>query len=199
MTWEQSQSIEVWSFGVSRPGTVNSFSVGVPTPFNSPENWYMMFSHRAGALPFFMNQILHESDRASREKVDHVVVPPAEYAVAPRGLQNVARGLDDISQQLFGVIFMAKALERQAAHKNLPWTREARQIQSLIHGVIRQTDQLVQEFQRLSLPADALEAHLKKRAAKARKHRLRIGLSLRPVAPKPSLPGRNGHVLMMLG
>ncbi len=145
-----------------------------------------------------MNPILRESGRAQRETEDRVV-PLSKYAVTPGSLEYVSQKLDDLNQQLFGAIFMVKALERRAATRNAPWAREARRLQALLGEVIRQTELLARDFHRPQLPADALERHLKKRAAKARartrNHRLRIELPARPLPAV--LPERNGrHALV---
>jgi signal transduction histidine kinase len=93
---------------------------------------------------------------------------------------------DDLSQQLMGVAFMVKALERKVASRHLPRVLETRQIQSHIDQVINHTRHLRCDFTSQDLLGDDLKAALKKLAARVERT-FRISCRFTARRPLPRL------------
>jgi two-component system, NarL family, sensor histidine kinase UhpB len=90
--------------------------------------------------------------------------------VAEKERQRIGFDLhDDLSQQMMGVAFLVKALERKVANQCMPSEVEARQIQTLIDEVINHTHDLAHDFSSLDRQGDDLESELTKLAAKVKK------------------------------
>ncbi len=90
--------------------------------------------------------------------------------IAEKERQRIGFDLhDDLSQQLMGVAFLVKALERKVANNHIPTVPEARHIQSLIDEVINHTHDLAHDFSSLDRQGDDLKAELTKLAAKVKK------------------------------
>jgi len=103
---------------------------------------------------------IHERMRLERDLLE----------VAEKERQRIGFDLhDDLSQQLMGVAFLVKALERKVANRGVPSEVEARQIQTLIDEVINHTHDLAHDFSSLDRQGDDLAAELTKLAAKVKK------------------------------